>query len=410
MKYLVMLGDGMADYPCDEIGGKTPLEAADKPTMNYLSAHGTVGKCLTVPPEMVPESDTANLAVMGYDPLIYSKGRSPLEAVSIGLEMTPEQTAFRCNLVTLSEGDCKYEDRIMLDHSSGDITTDEADELIKTLEKELGNELRHFYTGISYRHCLLWANAPGSDVNERIYDFSRPHDIINRCIKDYLPAGDVGDKYRVLFEKSYDILENHPVNISRRSRGLNPANSLWLWSPGKKPALANFNRRFGLNAAVISAVDLIKGIGICAGMNSIDVEGATGTLNTNYAGKAQAAVDAFKNGSDFVYVHVEGPDECGHHGELKEKIEAIQNIDKLILKHVKDYLDSTGEHYRILLMPDHPTPVSRRTHTHEPVPFVIFDNQEPLDSGIENYCEKTAETTGLYIDPGYKLIDSFIIK
>lgn len=409
MKYLVVLGDGMADYKIDELGGKTPLEAANKPCMDYIAQKGFNGVAKTVPDSMVPESDTANLAILGYDPEVYSKGRSPLEAASIGLEMSPTQYAFRCNVVTLSEGK-SYEDRVMLDHSAGEITTEEADELIKAIDESMGNELRRFYTGVSYRHCLLWDNPPGYDKNERIYDFSRPHDIIGKFIKDYLPKGQVGDEYKKLFEKSVEILENHPINLKRKSNGKNIANSIWLWSPGKKPQLSSFGEKFGLKAAVISAVDLIKGIGLCAGMTSIDVEGATGNYKTNYSGKANAAIDAFKDGNDFVYIHLEGPDECGHTADVANKVKSIENIDSKVIAPVFEYLESCGEDFKILIMPDHFTPCSIRTHSHENVPFAIYDSRKDFSQGVESYSENNALKTGYYIPDGHNLLEKLFIE
>lgn len=409
MKYLVILGDGMADYKIDELGGKTPLEAANKPCMDYIAQKGFNGVAKTVPDSMVPESDTANLAILGYDPEVYSKGRSPLEAASMGLGMTPSQYAFRCNVVTLSEAD-SYEDRVMLDHSAGEITTEEAAELIKAIDDALKNEDRRFYPGVSYRHCLLWDNPPGYDTNERIYDFSRPHDIIGKKIKDYLPKGEIGDNYKKLFELSADVLKNHPINIKRRANGQNEANSIWLWSPGKKPQLSDFYEKFGVKGAVISAVDLIKGIGLCAGMRSIDVQGATGNYKTNYEGKANAAIKAFMDGDDFVYVHLEGPDECGHTADYKNKVKAIEDIDAKILKPLMMYLNDCGDDYKILIMPDHPTPCSIRTHSHENVPFAIFDSRKSLNQGVDSFTEENSLKSGFYIPDGHNLIEKLFIN
>lgn len=409
MKYLVVLGDGMADYKIESLGNKTPLEAANKPNMDFIAKNGFNGIAKTVPDDMVPESDTANLAILGYDPKIYSKGRSPLEAASIGLEMSPTQYAFRCNVVTLSDGEV-YEDRVMLDHSAGEITTEEADELIKAIDEGLGNDVRHFYTGVSYRHCLLYDNPPGYDKNERIYDFSRPHDIIGKTIREYLPSGEVGEKYKELFVASAKILEDHPINIKRRANGQNVANSIWLWSPGKKPQLSDFSEKYGLKGTVISAVDLIKGIGLCAGMRSIDVEGATGNYHTNYEGKAEAAISAFRDGDDFVYVHLEGPDECGHTADVKNKVKSIEDIDAKILGPVMDYLSSTGEDFKVLIMPDHFTPCAIRTHSHENVPFAIYDSSKPLSQGIDSYTEANAAKSGFYIEDGYRILETLFIN
>ncbi len=409
MKYLVVLGDGMADYKIESLGNKTPLEAANKPCMDFIAKNGFNGVAKTVPDDMVPESDTANLAILGYDPKIYSKGRSPLEAASMGLEMTSSQYAFRCNVVTLSEGDV-YEDRVMLDHSAGEITTEEAAELIKSIEMELGNEARHFYPGVSYRHCLIYDNPPGYDKNERIYDFSRPHDIIGKTIRDYLPCGEVGEKYKELFVASTKILNDHPINAQRRKEGKNVANSIWLWSPGKKPQLSSFSDKFGLKGTVISAVDLIKGIGLCAGMRSIDVEGATGNYKTNYKGKADAAIRAFKDGDDFVYVHLEGPDECGHTADIENKVKSIEDIDSKVIAPIMEYLKSTGEDFKILVMPDHPTPCAIRTHSHENVPFAIYDSSEHLSQGIDSFTEENALKSGYYIPDGHNILEKLFIK
>ena len=401
MKYLVLIPDGMADRPVAALGNRTPMEAAVKPCMDALAACSTVGLVSNVPDGMVPESDTANMAILSFDPKVYSRGRSPLEAISMGLSMAPDETAYRCNVVTLSD-EGEYEDKIMLDHSADEITTAEADELIKALEAHFGNELRHFYTGVSYRHCILWKN--GNDT----YDFSRPHDIIGRCIRDYLPSEDNGGgEFRRLMKESYEVLNHHPVNEARRARGLKPANSAWLWSPGKKPRLPDFTEKWGVSGTVISAVDLIKGIGLCAGMKSIDVEGATGNVHTNYDGKAQAAVEAFQNGADLVYVHVEGPDECGHRAEIDNKVRSIELIDQKILKPVYAYLESTSEDFKILVLPDHPTPLEIRTHSKEPVPFFLYDSRRDA-VGVETYTEATAAETGLYIPDGFTLLERVI--
>ncbi len=400
MKYLVLIPDGMADEKISALGDKTPMEAADKKTMDYLAARSTVGTVSNVPKGMVPESDTANMAILSFDPKVYSKGRSPLEAMSMGLEMSEDEVAYRCNIVTLSEeGD--YDEKIMLDHSADEITTAEADELIKALDKALGNELRRFYTGVSYRHCILWKG--GNDK----YNFMRPHDILGQCIKEHLPHGEDGKVFYDLMRASWDILDKHPVNEARRARGLRPANSIWLWSPGKKPALPSFKEKWGLDAAVISAVDLIKGIGICAEMRSIDVEGATGNVHTNYDGKAEAAINAFSEGAEYVYIHVEGPDECGHRAETENKVLAIELIDKKILAPVYEYLKSTGEDFKIMILPDHPTPVRLRTHTIDPVPFMIYSSKKNND-GVTCFSEQSAAQTGLYLPRGHELMELLI--
>lgn len=400
MKYLVLIPDGMADEKIPALNNKTPMEAADKPYMDTLAKKSLVGCVSNVPEGMVPESDTANMAILSFDPKIYSKGRSPLEAVSMGIRMAPDEVAYRCNVVTLSE-DGEYDEKIMIDHSADEITTAEADELIKTLDEKLGNEFRKFYTGVSYRHCIIWKN--GNDK----YNFMRPHDILGQCIKDYLPHGEDGKVFYELMKASWDILDNHPVNISRRERGLRPANSIWLWSPGKKPALPSFKDKWGLEGTVISAVDLIKGIGLCAGMKSVDVEGATGNVHTNYDGKAQAAIQSFSDGADYVYIHVEGPDECGHRAEVENKVLSIELIDKKILAPVYGYLKSTGEDFKIMILPDHPTPTRLRTHTSNPVPFMIYSSVEEKN-GVDMFSEENAAKTGLYVKNGYTLMDLLI--
>ena len=402
MKYLVLVPDGMADEKIEALGNKTPMEAADKPTTDMLAARATVGTVSNVPNGMVPESDTANMAILSFDPKVYSKGRSPLEAMSMGLTMEPDHVAYRCNIVTLSD-EGEYDEKIMLDHSADEITTAEADELIKALDERLGNEILRFYTGVSYRHCILWEN--GCDT----YNFNRPHDILGQSIKEYLPSGPDGKVFYDLMRASWDILEHHPVNEARRARGLRPANSIWLWSPGKKPALPSFKDKWGLDGAVISAVDLIKGIGLCAGMKSIDVEGATGNYKTNYEGKANAAISAFESGADYVYVHVEGPDECGHRAETENKVKAVELIDQKILAPVYEYLKNCGEDYKIMVLPDHPTPVRLRTHTIDPVPFMIYSSVKDSD-GVSHFCEESARSTGLYIKDGYTLMDQLTEK
>ncbi len=403
MKYLVLIPDGMADEPVSELGNRTPMEAAVKPCMDSLCARATVGLVSNVPVGMVPESDTANMAILSFDPKIYSRGRSPLEALSMGLDMKPNETAYRCNVVTLSENE-PYEQKIMLDHSADEITTAEADELIKTLETHFGTDYRHFYTGVSYRHCILWQD--GNDT----YNFSRPHDIIGQCISEYLPGEhDGGLEFRQLMKESYEILNHHPINQARRARGLKPANSVWLWSPGKKPRLPDFSEKWGISGTVISAVDLIKGIGLCAGMKSIDVEGATGNVHTNYTGKAEAAIKAFQDGSDFVYVHVEGPDECGHRAEIDNKKLSIELIDRKILAPIYAYLHDCGEAFKIMVLPDHPTPLRIRTHSSAPVPFFIYDSEKEI-VGVSSFTEANAATTGLYVQDGYTLLDHVIEK
>ncbi len=403
MKELVIVYDGMADRAVPALGGHTPMEVANKPTMDMLAARARVGTVLNVPVDMVPESDTANLAILSYDPRTYSKGRSPLEAVSIGLDMQPDETAYRFNLVALSDDDADYEDKIILDHSSDEIPTEEARVLVEAIEEAFGNDMRHFHTGISYRHCLLWKDS--SDT----FPFTRPHDILGRRIGDYLPQGEEGKCFYDLMKASYDVLNHHPVNESRRARGLKPANSIWLWSPGKKPTLPSFREKWGVDATAISAVDLIKGIALCAGMESVDVEGATGNLHTNYKGKADAAIDAYRRGKELVFVHVEAPDECGHQGDAEGKVKSIEHIDTEILRPVHDYLVATGEPFRILTLPDHPTPIVIRTHSSEPVPFMLYDSECTYD-GVDTLTEATAEAKGDYLPDGTALMSALLAQ
>lgn len=398
MKYLVLIPDGMADEPVNELGMKTPMQAAVKPTMDLLARDALVGTVCNIPEGMVPESDTANMAILSFDPAIYSHGRSPLEAMSMGLTMDEEDTAIRCNIVTLSDNGEAYEDKIIIDHSSGEISTEEADQLIRAVEEAFGNEIRHFYTGISYRHCVLWKNA------DEHYNFERPHDHLGECIRDYLPKEENGGaEFRDLMKKSFDLLNNHPVNVERRKKGLRPANSLWFWSPGKKPFLPSFKEKWGLRGTVISAVDLIKGIGICADMEVLNVEGATGNYRTNYTGKAEAAISAFERGSDFVYVHVEGPDECGHCAEIEHKVASIELIDEKILAPILAYLKECGEDFAVMILPDHPTPLRLRTHSSAPVPFLIYDSRTKHD-GVETFDEFTAAEKAFFVPEGYKLL------
>ena len=400
MKYFVLLCDGAADYPIETLNGGTPLSTAKKPTMDALAKKSFAGTVSNVPNGMVPESDTANLAVLSYNPEIYSKGRSPLEAMSLGIDMKPNDTAYRCNVVTIGnpgETEVPYEEKIMVDHGADEITTAEADELIKSLQAEMGDEHKHFYTGVSYRHCLIWNNAP------EFRDFMRPHDILGQKITRYLP----GEPFLSIQKKSYEILKDHPVNLNRIKRGIRPANSAWFWSPGKKPALPSFKEKWNLDASVISAVDLIKGIAICAGIHSVNVKGATGNINTNFKGKGEAAINEFRNGKEFVYVHVEAPDECGHRAELDNKILSIEKIDTEILKPVYEYLQTCKEDFKIMVLPDHPTPICKRTHTMDPVPFIIYDSRNERN-GIVSFNEENAKATGIYLSRGENLMNLLV--
>ena len=403
MKYLILVPDGMADEKVSALNNLTPMEKADKPCMDLLCQSSYVGTVSNVPSGMVPESDTANLAILSYDPAIYSKGRSPLEALSMGIDMKPDETAYRCNVVTISEEEgIPYEERTILDHSADEISTEEADLLIKAMQERFGSERMTFFTGISYRHCLIMKN--GNDK----YNFARPHDHLGEKIGAYLPkVEDGGAEFYQIMKESFDLLNHHPVNESRRRRGLKPANSVWFWSPGKKPSLPSFEEKWGLKGAVISAVDLIKGIGLCAKMESIDVEGATGNVHTNYDGKAKAAISAFKNGADLVYVHVEAPDECGHRAETENKVKAIELIDKKILAPIYEYLKSINEDFKIMILPDHPTPLRIRTHTIDPVPFMMFSSAKKHE-GCDTFTENEAIKKGNYLPKGHELMGLLI--
>ncbi len=403
MKYIVILGDGMADYAVSEFDGKTVLDVANKPNIDYMSMHGELGMVKTVADGMKPGSDVANLSVMGYNTADCYTGRSPLEAASIGVVLKDSDVTFRTNLVTLSD-DAEYENKTMLDYSAGEISTEEAAQLIDAVEKELHTDFMHFYSGVSYRHLLVW---DGGSLKVRL---TPPHDISDKKITDYLPEGENGDKLLELMKKSEQILKNHPVNLKRIAEGKNPANSIWVWGEGSKPKLDNFYYKYNLKASVISAVDLIKGIAKCAEMKSIDVEGATGNWDTNFDGKAQAAFDTLtKDGADLVYVHMEAPDECGHQGNAKKKKLSVELIDEKVVGFLRKKLSDEGIHYKMLILPDHPTPISLKTHVSDPVPYIIYDSEKDTGSGLV-YNESNGEKTGVYIDKGYELMKHFIEK
>lgn len=400
MKYVVILGDGMADYRMPQLDDKTPLQFAKKPNIDMLAQKGTVGLVKTVPDGIAPGSDAANLSVMGYNPKIYYTGRSPLEAVSMGIDLNPNDVALRCNLVYLSENEADYSDKTMIDYSSDEISTAEARLLIEAVNKAFKNEEITFYPGISYRHCMVWSNGKTG------LGCTPPHDILERKVTEYLPKEESGLLLDMM-KRSYDILNAHPVNQERRKRGLRPANSIWLWGEGKKPALSSFREKYDITGAMISAVDLLKGIGICAGLESIDVEGATGNIHTNFIGKANAAIEALDSGKDFVYVHVEAPDECGHRFEVDNKVKSIELLDSQVVKPILDGLKKYDE-YRVLVLPDHPTPLSLRTHTSEPVPFIIYDSTNEINSPASGYDEFEARKSGVFVEDGYSLMDLFI--
>lgn len=400
MKYLILVPDGAADHQLDRLNGKTPLEVADMPVINKLAQKSMIGFVQTIPKGIAPGSDAANLSVMGYDPSIYLTGRSPLEAASIGIQMSDSDVAFRTNLITL-QGEGDYEDLIILDHSAGDISTEEADELIDTVNKAFRNENRQFYTGTSYRHCLIIHNGSTD------YDLTPPHDQLGKKTGLYLPKGPKSDEIIDMMKRSYELLKDHPINKKRISEGKNPANSIWIWGQGKKPALSSFQEKYGITGAAISAVDLIKGIAMCAGLEAIDVPGATGTLHTNFAGKAQAAIEVFKSGKDFVYLHLEAPDECSHQGDLEGKIISLERIDKEVLKPILEYFRASGQDFSILELPDHRTPIALRTHTSEPVPFVLYRSNAELPDNPGNKFTEEAGKQGSYFDSGFALADTF---
>ncbi len=401
MKYLVLLGDGMSDYKNEQLGGKTPLELAVKPNIDNLAKKGIMGMVKTVPDSLKPGSDVANLSVMGYDPMQYYTGRSPLEAASMRVELLPTDITFRCNLVTLSDEDV-YEERTMLDYSAGEITTEEAAEIIKSVAEALNTEEIQFHNGISYRHLMVWHGA------EMDFELTPPHDITNRKITEYMPGGKYAEIISSLMKKSVEILKNHPVNLDRISRGLNPANSIWIWGEGTAPALDSFESKFGVRGSVVSAVDLVKGIGVCGGLDVVDVDGATGTYHTNFEGKAKATLDEFRKGNDLVYLHFEGPDECGHQGDVKGKIQAIERIDKRALEIILSGLKEMGEDYAILVMPDHPTPLTLRTHVRDAVPFILYRSTDEKSNPDYIYTEDCAQSTGVVVAHGYELMKMLI--
>ena len=400
MKYVIILGDGMADEPIESLGGRTILEAASTPNMDALAAKSEIGMVHTVPEGMAPGSDTANLSVLGYDPKIYYSGRSPLEALSIGVPMKDTDIALRCNIVTVSEEDCPYSEQTIIDHSSSEISTEDCAVLLEAVRKELENDIFKFYLGTSYRHCMIWDGGS-------VVPLTPPHDVLGQKVGDNLPTT---PELKEMMEKSYEILKNHPLNIERKAKGLNPANSCWFWGAGTKPALSSFEEKTGKKGVMISAVDLLKGIAVGAGMTNIVVPGADGTLHTNYVGKAEAAVNALcKDGYDFAYIHVEAPDEMGHQGSVERKIKAVENLDEKVIKTVIEGLKKNGEDFRLIITPDHPTPIRVRTHVSTPVPYLLYDSTEELDRTWK-YNETDANNSKIYVANGYKLIDKLFEK
>ena len=397
MKYIVVLGDGMADEPIPELGGKTPMEAAHTPVMDELAGKGSLGTVQNVPAGMAPGSDVANLSVLGYDPAKNYSGRSPLEALSVGVAMEEGDVIFRSNIVTLTEEE-PYEQKTILDHSSGEISTADADVLMDAIRENFNNETFQFYTGTSYRHILVWKHG-------RIPKLEPPHDHLGSVIGPCLPQEEV---LRTMMEKSYSILNDNPLNQARAAAGKNKANSLWFWGAGTKPRVQNFQEKTGLKGAMISAVDLLKGIAVGAGMKVCQVEGATGSIDTNFEGKAQAAIDALlKDGCDFAYIHVEAPDEMGHQGKIAEKVKSIEYLDSRLIALVKQAMEQAGEDYRMLILPDHPTPIRIRTHTGDPVPYLLYDSTKQLKKA-ERFTEANARAAGNFEPNGYRLIDKLI--
>lgn len=398
MKYVVVLGDGMADEPIEALGGKTPLAYAKTPVMDKLSKMSEIGMVHTIPDGMKPGSDTANLSVMGYDPKKYYSGRSPLEALSIGVDMKDTDVAIRCNIVTISEEDVPFEEKTIIDHSSSEISTEDCAVLLKEVMKELANETYQFYVGTSYRHCLIWDKGS-------VVELTPPHDVLGRVIGEYLPEDAA---LKEMMKKSYDILVNHPINIERKKQGLNPANCCWFWGAGTKPMLSSFEEKTGKKGMMVSAVDLLKGIAVGAGMGTVEVEGANGGLHTNYAGKVDAAAKALlEEDYDFVYIHVEAPDEMGHQGSVERKVQAIEYLDEKVIGPMCEKLEQAGVDFRMLVLPDHPTPIRVRTHTSDNVPYMLYDSTAKQDNAW-NYNEEEAKNSGNLETVGHKLIDKLL--
>ena len=400
MKYIIVLGDGMADEPIQTIKNKTPLEYAHTPALDKLSKSSEIGMVHTIPEGMGPGSDTANLSVLGYNPQQYYTGRSPLEALSIGVDMKPDDIALRCNLVTLSETEDTFEERVIIDHSSGEISTGDAAVLLNAVKEAFENDIYHFYKGTSYRHLTIWEGGEAVGLTP-------PHDKLGQVIGEYLPKDEA---LYDMMKRSYDILVNHPINQMRKEQGLNPANSIWFWGAGTRPNLDSFEEKTGKRGVMISAVDLLKGIAVGAKMKNIDVTGANGSLHTNYEGKAMAAADALINdGYEFVYIHIEAPDEMGHQGSLNDKIKAIEYIDERVIKVISERFKEAKEAYRMMVLPDHPTPIAIRTHTSKPVPYLLYDSTNPLNR-TWNYNEKEAMDSGNVTKEGYQLIEHLFLR
>lgn len=402
MKYAVILYDGMADYPVDELGGKTPMMCAKKPVLDSLAGKGKIGLVNTATEGFKQGSDVANLTVLGYDPRESYSGRSPLEALSIGVDMLESDVALRCNLVSLS-GEKAYEDKTMVDYSGGDISTQEAKILIDAVEQHFGNDIFKFYAGVQYRHCLIFRNGT-TDLGS----MTPPHDISGKVIGDYLSTSGNAKQLIQMMKESYELLNDHPLNLQRVKDGKLAANSIWLWGEGTKPKLQPFYDKYGLNGSIISAVDLLKGIGIGTKMSVPDVEGATGYIDTNFEGKANKAIEELDGGKDFVYVHFEAPDECGHRREVQNKIRSIELIDERVLPIIIKGLEKYDD-YKILVLPDHPTPIVTATHARDPVPFMMYHKKDEKDLEV-NFNEETAKNSGLFIKYGPDLMKEFLDK
>ena len=397
MKYIVVLGDGMADEPIPELGNKTPLDAAATPVMDALAGAGIIGTVQNVPAGMAPGSDVANLSVLGYDPTANYSGRSPLEALSVGVQMDEDDVIFRSNIVTLTESE-PYAQKTILDHSSGEISTEDADVLMDAIRAKFNSDTFQFYTGTSYRHILVWKGG-------RVCQLEPPHDHLGKVIGPYLPQ-EVA--LRRMMEESFDILNNHPLNLARAAQGKHKANSLWFWGAGTKPRVQNFYEKTGLKGAMISAVDLLKGIAVGAGMEVCQVPGATGSIDTNYEGKAQAAIDALlRDGCDYVYIHVEAPDEMGHQGRTHDKVKSIEYLDSRLIARVKQAMEEANEDFRILVLPDHPTPIRIRTHTADPVPYLLYDSTRQLKKR-ERFTEEAARNANNFEPNGYRLLEKLM--
>ncbi|MCK9229206.1 MAG: cofactor-independent phosphoglycerate mutase [Syntrophales bacterium] len=400
MNYIILLGDGMADYPLEELGGRTVLEAARTPAMDRIAREGTIGRIDTIPTGLAPGSDVANLSILGYDPLHCRAGRGALEAMSMGLKLGPGEIAFRCNLVTISNDGTGRP--VMEDFTAGHISSGEARLIIEDLETELGSPSRSFHPGVGYRHLMLWKNGP------RNLGTTPPHDIVGREIKDYMPLGDGARELEELMARSRDILADHRVNKDRISRGEKPATSVWLWGQGGLPPMTPLSSRYAVTGAIISAVDLLKGIGVCAGLEPIRVEGATGYIDTNYRGKAEAVLAWLEKGN-FVFAHVESPDEMGHEGNTAGKIAAIEDFDRQVVAGVLEGLEASGKDFRLMVLSDHATPVSVKTHTSDPVPFAVLSSVPGENlSRHGSFGETEALRSNILVSPGHSLIDHFL--